>query len=507
MCYKENNLPMKVLIICAPDAFANGLYPKEAAKYLGTKGCEVEIYPTTHLSRKGQVGLEAVLPGLHPRQLALYFMEAVHVLADRLGGTFQRAALSATFRRVIKLRGAILRAKLADSSYDLIICEHNLDNAFVEGDRIAPTQVLHLPSPFAEELFFGDKISARAFKKFKTYDAELYAKADHVGFHWHTYTKYVKRTKYDGSNLDINLPFGVEPQDKRAKFQGPPRIVFLGLLSGYWVNVPLLKRLCELYPHIDIYGGPRLTELGDNYKGYAPTTDVLEEYQFGLVTVSDDPLRRNSFSSKQLRYYSYGLPVLSPNWRHDSVLDEAALLYDEKSFVDLVNSYSDEEKWRELSDKALKIAQQYDWEEVLRPLDALIDPARLRDDRLQASSSPTTPGLAADNPLISRREVGRSSVSGVLWENASAGSRPVRGASFGVRDSKWNPQQQAAWGWSEDSGRGRAVSSGHYCCRTYHRYRKEQSQRGHHSAPRYSCLSDHERDWGSRRRQDPSSRF
>lgn len=363
---------MKVLIICAPDPFANGVYPKELAKYLRAKGCQVKLYSTFHLSRAGEKGLAAVLPGPRPKQLALYFMEALGYVAGRLGRTLQRAALSLTLRRVIQLRGAILRANLAGSSYDIIICQNNPDNAFVAGERLAPTQILHLPSPLAEEYFFGGQITPRAFERLKTYEAGLYAKADHIGLHWHTYANYVKRTKYDGPNFDFNLGYGVDPQEKRATFQDQPRIVFIGLLNGYWVNVPLLKRLCKLYPNIDIYGGPRLADLGDNYKGYAPTTDVLADYQFGLVTLSDDPLRRSSFSSKQLRYYAYGLPVLSPNWRHDCVLDEAALLYDENSFVDLVKAYSDEEKWNELSAKALKIAQHYDWEQVLRPLDALL---------------------------------------------------------------------------------------------------------------------------------------
>lgn len=363
---------MKVLVICALDPYANGVYPRELAKYLRAKGCQVELYSTFHLSRAGQHGLGALLPRPRPKQLALYFMEAVGYVAGRLGRAPQRAVLSATIGQVIRLRGAIIRANLADSSYDMIICQNNPDNAFVAGGRLAPIQILHLPSPLAEEYFFGGQITKRAFERLRDYEATLYAKADHMGFHWHTYTDYVKRTKYDGPNFGFNLACGVDQQSAHATFRDQPRIVFMGLLNGYWVNLPLLKRLCELYPDIDIYGGPRLAGLGDNYKGYAPSTDVLARYQLGLVTVSDDPLRRSSFSSKQLRYYSYGLPVLAPNWRHDGELDEAALLYDEESFLDLVKTCSDEEKWGQLSAKALKIAQHFDWQRVLRPIDAFL---------------------------------------------------------------------------------------------------------------------------------------
>jgi hypothetical protein len=395
---------VKALIICHPDGFANGVKPGKLAEYLRTKGCEVGIYSTTYLSRAGKTGLAAHLPGPTPKHLALYLVEAVAFVAGLLGklqrGTSRTLTrYSVMIKQVMQLRGAILRANLAHHDYDMIICESGCDIAFLAGKRLARTQILDLPSPGAEEIYFGGQISCRGYRKLRGYEAALYAKADHIGFHWPSYTAYVKNAKYDGPNF-IDLSYGVDLPATRASFKTQPHIVFMGLLSSYWINLPLLIRLCKIYPHIDIYGGPRLAELGDNYKGYSPTTDVLAGYQFGLITLSDDPLRRNGFSSKQLRYYSYGLPVLSPNWHCDSALDEAALLYDEKNFLHLIHEYSEQQKWTELSTKALKIAQHYDWEKVLRPLDALLPPAWAAGTDGAERAAERGGGLDAENTKI-----------------------------------------------------------------------------------------------------------
>ena len=101
----------------------------------------------------------------------------------------------------------------------------------------------------------------------------------------------------------------------------------MGYLKGYWNNIPLLARLSQKY-EIDVYGGPKPPKkYGLNYRGYTPNTDILAEYQFGLITITDDPLRRSSFSSKHLEYMNYGLPVLTPDWRKDPNLDDFSIYY------------------------------------------------------------------------------------------------------------------------------------------------------------------------------------
>jgi glucuronate isomerase len=108
------------------------------------------------------------------------------------------------------------------------------------------------------------------------------------------------------------------------------------------------------------------------YLGYAPTLDVLADYQIGLVTISDDPLRRLSFSSKQLEYFSYGLPVLVPAWRPDELLAAGTVLYTEETFLNQVKILGDSEVWQATSSRALEVAQRFSWDAALQPLTALL---------------------------------------------------------------------------------------------------------------------------------------
>jgi hypothetical protein len=86
------------------------------------------------------------------------------------------------------------------------------------------------------------------------------------------------------------------------------------------------------------------------------------------VTISDDPLRRLSFSSKQLEYYSYGLPVLVPAWRTDPVLAPGSVTYTEETFLDQVATLQDPAVWEATSARALTLARALSWDSALRPL-------------------------------------------------------------------------------------------------------------------------------------------
>jgi hypothetical protein len=247
-----------------------------------------------------------------------------------------------------------------------------MDASFVRCRRLARVQILDLPVPFAEELFYSNEIDAAGFKRIRELEMETYREADYLSFHWHTYTDFVRANKYDGSNF-VPLTYGTHRKTLRAHYSNMPRIVFLGVLDGHWVNVPLLERLCALYPAIDLYGGPRPpAKLVDNYRGYAPSLDVLAEYQFGLVTISDDPLRRSSFSSKHLEYISYGLPVLTPEWRPDAVLERSSIYYSEENFLEAVEKYHDKDMWTAKSYEALELSKSLTWTEALRPLGELL---------------------------------------------------------------------------------------------------------------------------------------
>jgi hypothetical protein len=212
----------------------------------------------------------------------------------------------------------------------------------------------------------------------QAYEADAYGMADALSFHWHTYTDFVKKIKYNGSNM-IDMGYGTNKKSQVARYSQEPRVIFLGLLEGYWVNISLLEQLCKAYPNIDVYGGPQPPKhLNINYKGYAPTLDVMAEYQFGLTTITDDELRKNSFSSKHLEYISYGLPVFTPSWRRDKKLDANSIYYnDADDFLKQLKKYSTNEMWSKKHEAALASSNEFSWSNAFIALDKLLEEKRL----------------------------------------------------------------------------------------------------------------------------------
>jgi hypothetical protein len=362
----------RAVIVCNPDAFANGVRPRELRKFLEAHSYQVDFFFTAGINRLGSKGILRALPGASLDKLLLYLCGAIHLLANRQPSiTLKRLATSAVMPFILRLRGRIIRQQLAKEHYDLLVCERCVDEAVVRR-RVASVQILDLPVPYAEELYYGGELTERTYASFAGYESRVYQEADWVTFHWHTYTDYVARNKYDGDNL-IELGYGAPTTLMRATYRDKPRVAFLGLLEGYWVNLSLLEKLSELYP-IDVYGAPRPKGYRITYKGYAPTPDVLAEYQFGLITITNDPLRRSSFSSKQLDYYAYGLPVLTPRWRADSLLQPGAIPFTEEDFAAQIEEYSDPVKWQQKSDAALALAEQLTWEKAFEPLRDLLAP-------------------------------------------------------------------------------------------------------------------------------------
>ena len=101
--------------------------------------------------------------------------------------------------------------------------------------------------------------------------------------------------------------------------------------------------------------------------------DILSNYQFGLISISKDRLRTEGFSAKHIDYLSYGLPVLTPEWRRDPLLESTSIYYNEDNFVQVINNYSQENEWKQMSEKGYESAKQMKWENVLKPLDTIIN--------------------------------------------------------------------------------------------------------------------------------------
>jgi hypothetical protein len=370
----------RVLIVCELDRFANGVKPLQVERFLRERGHEVRLVNTYYLSRASNVSgsFRAKLPGLGLRRFFLYSAEAASAILTRRW-TFGRRYLS--YYLLIagyRLRRSILKSSLPLDAFDVIICEHPDDAGLLTAETSART-LYDCPTPWADEMYFEDRLTERQHYKLRHLETELFESVDGLAFHWETYARYaVDHYGISGRNL-LKLNWGCTPVPKRAEFSESPRIVYLGSLLARFIDLPLLSRLTKLYPHIDVYGGPPPDpSLGLNFLGYAPPT-VLQKYQFGLITCTQDELRREGFSAKHLQYLANGLPVLVPAWRRHIDLLRGSVAYDEHTFCSVIGALSKEEEWRRVSDEAYAQAQRLTWDQTLRPLDTFLRESSPRD--------------------------------------------------------------------------------------------------------------------------------
>ena len=193
-------------------------------------------------------------------------------------------------------------------------------------------------------------------------------------------------TEYFTSHFDerLNLAaktrtvrLGAEPAGRTATYANPPRIVYAG--SYYYIQDPyLLSELTRISRvPIDCYGfrNPNRSFLPAPlaYFGFQETTDFLADYQFGLITVSRDALRKHSPATKFPYYFMHGLPVLFPEWMmegHD--YPDCAVPYNETNFVEQVACASAPMRWRAMNVAALARARTLTWDQVLQPLTEIV---------------------------------------------------------------------------------------------------------------------------------------
>jgi hypothetical protein len=361
----------RVVVICSLDGFANSVRPVEIKKYLEKDGHTVTLINTSQSAktkRKDSI-YSIILSGVNKTTgylLLLCTKKYIKSIFSPLHYFYLILKM--------KIRAHKLYALLKDIHFDVIICENTYDS-FVFTKIINRIKILDLPSPLADEIYYSNQLSNYFYKKFNSFLNNIYIKADYLSFHWNSYTNYVRRNSYSGKNT-FEMNWGCNPKKEidRARYNKNVKIVFLGKLSGEWVNKPLLSNLTKLYGKIDVYGAPCPEKVyGLNYKGYAPSLDVIKNYQFGLITISKDKLRKNSFSSKHLEYLSYGLPVLTPDWRKDPLLKDVSIYYNESNFLDVINIFSQKYKWKTMSNKCHEKAKAWEWEKALNPLKNVIN--------------------------------------------------------------------------------------------------------------------------------------
>lgn len=386
----------RVIVVCQLDAYANGVKPLEIKRFLNERGYDVQLVDTYHLSRSatGPRALRGKLPAPDPRKLALYATELASTVLTRRW-RFGRRHLS--YYMLIadhRLRRSILKRSLPLDDAELIVCETPYD-AGVLADVTKALTLYDAPAPWADEVYFDGRLSERQHKKLRRLEIALMEGVDHLALHWQSYAHYaVEQYKISGRNL-MPLNFGCSPARQRADFADPPRIVHLGNLSAGFNDPSLLARLSQQYPYVDVFGGPPPDPaLRLNYLGYAPSLDVLRNYQLGLVTCSKDALRRDGFSSKHVHYLAYGLPVLVPAWRRHLDLLRGSITYTEETFRSVVEGLSNERRWRSASDEAYAQAERLRWDHTLQPLQELLtEHGTATSTRGSASHDTTSPAL------------------------------------------------------------------------------------------------------------------
>jgi hypothetical protein len=364
--------PRTVLVLAQMDGYANGLKPVEITNFLRARGHQVRLVDTYHLSRAGTAGRAKGLPGPTPSRVGVFGAEKAGALLGRLGGPLRRRLSYPFLAAETSVRRRILRSTVSVEGVDLVIVESPTDAEFLLGCSNVPTWY-DCPTPWADELLLEGRLTESQHTRMKRRERTVFEGVDYLSFHWESYARYAQ-DRYDisGRNL-VTLNSGCTLAEERARFDSPPRVVYLGSLSSQFIDPPLLSRLSRIYPHIDVYGGPPPDPaLGLRYLGWTPPS-VLSNYQFGLITCTRDELRRRGFSAKHLQYFAHGLPVLLPRWRNDPVLAQGSVPYDEHSFLAVLEAAGDQETWSQLSATAVAQAKRYSWANSLAPLGAIVE--------------------------------------------------------------------------------------------------------------------------------------
>jgi hypothetical protein len=299
-------------------------------------------------------------------------------IVDRAWYYYQRvrARLDDHEERHMKKTADFIEKRVKKIGCDALICIET-QFSYVLARNLSCLKIFSCESLSADELYFSNGfIDLKRFRNLRKMELEIIMNSDYVLFPWETTENYVRKHIWQGNNL-VTIRHGCNPSKIRATHFFPPSIVSLGSLGFYWSNRELLSYLTHLSPYlIDVYGHYKPpSKLAINFKGFASSMDVLSNYQFGLNTLSKDIFRQNHFSSRVLTYLSYGLPVLSPDWMKFSHSLKGVLPYNENNFLEIIEEYSDFEKWIKLSDDAYRQSSELDWHQVLKPLQRIIPPS------------------------------------------------------------------------------------------------------------------------------------
>jgi hypothetical protein len=370
----------RVAVIATLDGFANSKKALLIQDLLTQRGHAVTILDTMYLSRSSTTRLRRRLPSLQLNKLLVYLVGVGLRCIEGMRGPVAGGLRASLYVLQMRTRAQALAKRIsapgqAHAGFDVVICESQADSALMLRQIPGVKKIYNCATPLAEELYFGRELSERAYQKLKAFEVSIFSNCDHLSFHWHSYAEYVRKYyQYDATNIftfDRNAEIATAP----ARYAAQPRIVYMGFLGGYWIDLDLLSRLTRLYPQLDVYGLPEPPKkYGLNYKGYG-SPEQLRDYQFGLITSSKDRLRCEGFSAKHIDYLAAGLPVLVPEWRTAARDLKGTIFYTPDNFLSRVQAHSSEDSWTAASNEALAQAREYTADKVARELIAIVEQA------------------------------------------------------------------------------------------------------------------------------------
>lgn len=320
---------------------------KQLAAYLHHLGMEVDFYDfNLHVLRKRRSKSDAEKDGQD--------------LAQQAWGSLAERIRIRDYAYVFPIeRGDILLFPLGEGCKTIYLCQSPLSH-----------------ERYYERLAQGDPAAEEKLTRDLEHERNIYSRADVVTFAWNTYESFIREHVYDEGNICSHPGlgwYGCQPQTQKANYAKDINLIYLGHIANF-SNPDLLARLTTGSPHpIDCYG-PLHFPLETIHHGGIVTDEweTMRRYQFGLNTVSTDPLRKAGFSSKVLAYLSLGLPCFSPEWQVFSHQVAGVVAYTEGNFNSLVEENHAPNRWRALSDAAYQQARQLDWRKVFEPLKAIL---------------------------------------------------------------------------------------------------------------------------------------
>lgn len=274
--------------------------------------------------------------------------------------------------RLMKTVAKKAKKILEKKKYDVVIGVETRES-YVLTENLDAVKIFVCESLESDQMKYSNLYDEKRINDLKDMELEIMQNSDYVVFPWETSEEYTRRTFWNGNNF-LTARYGCNPKGMKVKFSNQPKIINLGNLWGYWTNKELLSHLTQISPYdIDVYSRFKpAKKYKINYKGYAKSLDIHQEYQFGLNTVSKDPYKRNWFTARPTEYISYGLPVLSPDW-HEYTKDlKGFIMYNEDNFLDLLRYYSIEENWSQKSQEAVEQSYELDWNKTLEPFEKIL---------------------------------------------------------------------------------------------------------------------------------------